>query len=425
MPKDTLQTRTIAYVANQIREKQAQLKGSESDTRKSLVNPILDAYGWKTDDPGMVRQEQGHAQPGRPDYTLIDQKRNVAVAPVEVKKLGSPELLNLGAQIGQYTDGAGKNARIAIATDGDKWIFRRPGAGDHEKPLAEVQISQDKPEAAAQTLTRLLRPSSIIGPANQNPNDATPTKADKELNSIEARPDLAPDPRHSAYCVIDVETTGFSSEHDKIIEVGAIKIVNGQEVDSFQTFVDPERSIPPQIQTLTGITYRETNGAPKFDQVRDRVQQFIGNHPVIAHNAAFDKRMLVAHGIDPGPNEWFDTMKLSRRIDQDEDSHSLENITKRLGIYQEGNHRADADARLTGKTFWLLMEKARTMNTDRRSSLVRETSRRGQGPEGGLLRTAGLNLPSAAPTAAPTRARATRKRGSVTPNAGRRPIGVK
>ena len=424
MPKETLQTRTIAHVAHQIRQRQAQLRQSEAETRKILVNPILDAYGWKLKDPSQVRQENQGSQPGigkaRPDYTLIDPERRVPVAPVEVKKLGSPNIDQIAAQVGQYTDGPGKNARIVITTDGDRWQFRRPGAGDDEKPLAEVQLSQDKPEEAAKTLTRLLRPSSITGHTGEV------SKADKELDSINVRPDLAPDPHHNTYCVIDVETTGFSSEKDKIIEVGAIKIVNGQEVDSMQSFVDPGRPIPAEVQKLTGIGYAQTNGAPRFEQIRARVQSFIGDHPVIAHNAVFDKRMLVAHGIDPGNREWYDTMKLSRRIDQQEKSHSLENITKRLGIFEEGNHRADHDARLTGRTFWLLMERARTMPSAKRQSLVRETSRRGQSPEGGLLLTAGNIQPSkAVPGRANGPGNRQHKPGRRTPNAGRNPIAVK
>ena len=378
--KPTMQLQAIALIAHRIRTNQNQLRQSESLTRSQLINPILEAYGWKIHDPKQVRMEQGTAQPGRPDISLIDPERNVPITALEAKALGtSPSILQKAdSQVSAYMDGAGKTNRLSIITDGDKWIFRRPGQSDHARPLAEVQLSQDKPQEAAQTLTRVLRPSSIME-----------GKMDNELNNADfLSSSESPDYTNQTYVVLDVETTGFSPGRDKIIEFGAVKIINGKEVDSMQTFINPERPIPKQIVELTHINDNMVRNAPTFEQARYRINQFIGTSgPVIAHNASFDKRMLQAQGVGNNipDNQWYDTMKLSRRIYNSEKQHNLEAITKRLGIYQEGNHRADVDARMTGKAFALMMENTQKMTDDKRNSLIRETSRRKQTPESSLL----------------------------------------
>lgn len=377
----TKQTRAIALVAERIRSNQQQLAQSEQKTRTDLINPILDAYGWKLNDSHQVRMEQGSAQPGRPDISLIDPDRGIPVAPLEAKKLASPEMQRALRQAQEYTDGGGKTAKVVITTDGDRWIFQRPGQADTEKPLASVQISQDKPEDAARTLTRVLRPRSIIT-----------GKMDKELDKAEAAPSAAPDRRINTYTVLDLETTGFGN-NDKIIEVGAVKVRDGQETDSMQTFVNPGRPIPAPVRELTGITDKDVKDAPFFDRIKARLQQFIGNDPAIAHNAAFDRRMLEAHGVNTENTDWYDTMKLSRRIDQDQKEHNLEAITRRLGIDTPGPHRADVDARITAKAFNALMDKAEDLPADKRRSLIRETSRRGQNPEGALLAASASKTP--------------------------------
>lgn len=318
--------------------------------------------------------EQGSAQPGWPDISLIDPARNVPIAPLEARKLGSPELKNALHQLSAHSDGAGKTARVMVLTDGDTWSFHRPGSTDAMKPLAQVQISQDKPEDAATTLTRALRPTSIRN-----------GKMDRELGQAAYTPGAAPDHRLETCCVLDTETTGFSAERDKIIKFGAIKVVNGKEIDSFQTFINPGRPIPKNVVDITHIDDSMVRNAPRFEQVKGRIEEFIRDWPIIAHNAGFDRRMLEGHGVKTDGQQWFDTLRLSRRIYQESDSHSLENLCKRLGIFEEGNHRADFDARLTGKAFALMLQHSASLSDDKRDSLIRETSRRGHDAEGGLL----------------------------------------
>ena len=400
--KPTEQAKTVSWVVKQIRDNQDKYRASEAETRKELINPILTAYGWHLNDPSEVRMEQGTAQPGRPDISLIDPEKKQSIAAIEAKKLGSPELNQKAVhQLTGYSDGSGKTNRIAILTDGDKWVFRRPGQNDDEKPLAEIQLSQDKPEEAMKTLTRVLRPAAIKG-----------EKMEQELNNVKTIVEAAPDHRYNEYVVLDVETTGFSPERDKVIEFGAVKIINGKEVDSMQTFVNPGKPIPKAVKELTHIDDNMVKDAPQFGAVKGDIQRFIGNYPVVAHNASFDHRMLTAEGIQSN-SEWYDTMKLSRWLYQDEDRHNLETITKRMGIYEEGTHRADQDARLTGKAFAVMMNDAAHMKADKRASILREASRKGQDPTVALLAGAGqasmrsavasgpVNQPSTAPSGPP------------------------
>ena len=373
----TLQKKAIALVAQRIRNDQNRYSASEANTRKDLINPILDAYGWNLANPSQVRSEQGTANPGRADLTLIDPERRAPIAQLEAKKLGSPDMTKAVLQIAQYNDGGGRTNRLNIITDGDKWVFRRPGSSDAEKPLAEVQITQDHPNDSASTLTKLLRPQRI-----------RTGQMDQVLNTMDAGAGSAPALESNVYISLDLETTGFSNKYDRIIEFGAVKFRDGKEIDSMRTLVNPGRNIPDAVQELTGITNADVSTAPRWGQVRRQVDQFIQGHPIIAHNAAFDQRMLNAHGITTS-HKWYDTMKLSRRVYPDQPSHSLENITLKLGIHQPGTHRADVDARLTARAFTMLMARANAMTPDKRASLIRETHRRSQTPESRLLQAAG------------------------------------
>ncbi len=88
--------------------------------------------------------------------------------------------------------------------------------------------------------------------------------------------------------VFDIETTGFSSKNDKIIEIGAVKLKDGEIVDSFSTFVDPKVNIPYKITELTSITQNMVNGQPTIDEVLPKFMEFVGDSVLVAHNAAFD-----------------------------------------------------------------------------------------------------------------------------------------
>ncbi|HQY48072.1 MAG TPA: 3'-5' exonuclease, partial [Usitatibacteraceae bacterium] len=108
-----------------------------------------------------------------------------------------------------------------------------------------------------------------------------------------ARPDgaavtlLAP-----AVAFVDLETTGTSATGDRVTEVAIVRVVDGELVEEWSTLVDPECSIPPDIQVLTGITNEMVRGAPTFAEIRHEVLERLEGHLFVAHNARFDYGFL-------------------------------------------------------------------------------------------------------------------------------------
>ena len=152
--------------------------------------------------------------------------------------------------------------------------------------------------------------------------------------------------------VFDIETTGFSSKNDKIIEIGAVKLKDGEIVDSFSTFVDPKVNIPYKITELTSITQNMVNGQPTIDEVLPKFMEFVGNSVLVAHNAAFDVGFIKKNLMDMGKtlkNPVMDTVPLARYLYPDLKKVKLNLVAKHLGISLENHHRAVDDAKATAE----------------------------------------------------------------------------
>ena len=152
------------------------------------------------------------------------------------------------------------------------------------------------------------------------------------------------------YVVFDIETTGFSSKNDKIIEIGAVKLKDGEIVDSFSTFVDPKVNIPYKITELTSITQNMVNGQPTIDEVLPKFMEFVGDSVLVAHNAAFDVGFIKKNLMDMGKtlkNPVMDTVPLARYPDLKKVKLNL--VAKHLGISLENHHRAVDDAKATAE----------------------------------------------------------------------------
>ncbi|MCX0390439.1 PolC-type DNA polymerase III, partial [Clostridium perfringens] len=154
------------------------------------------------------------------------------------------------------------------------------------------------------------------------------------------------------YVVFDIETTGFSSKNDKIIEIGAVKLKDGEIVDSFSTFVDPKVNIPYKITELTSITQNMVNGQPTIDEVLPKFMEFVGDSILVAHNAAFDVGFIKKNLMDMGKtlkNPVMDTVPLARYLYPDLKKVKLNLVAKHLGISLENHHRAVDDAKATAE----------------------------------------------------------------------------
>ena len=161
------------------------------------------------------------------------------------------------------------------------------------------------------------------------------------------------------YIVFDIETTGFSSIRDRIIEIGAVKVVNGKIVDQFSTFVNPKRPIPFEITNLTGITDEMVMGSPAIEEVLPQFLEFVGDGVLVAHNAGFDVGFIEQNCRNLGLDDHFvyvDTVALARVLLPTLSKYKLNIVAKALNISLENHHRAVDDAGATAEIFVKFVE---------------------------------------------------------------------
>lgn len=162
------------------------------------------------------------------------------------------------------------------------------------------------------------------------------------------------------FVVFDLETTGFSSKNDKIIEIGAVKIKNGEVVDRFSKFVNPKRPLPAIIIELTGITDEMLVDADPIDNTILEFMEFVGDATMVAHNAPFDvafiKKNLRDKDIDFN-NQVLDTVPLARFLYPELKKVKLNIVAKHLGVSLENHHRAVDDAKATANILMVCFEK--------------------------------------------------------------------
>jgi DNA polymerase III epsilon subunit family exonuclease len=149
------------------------------------------------------------------------------------------------------------------------------------------------------------------------------------------------------YIIIDTETTGLNYKTDRVIEIGAIKIVNSQIVEKFDMLVDSVEEVPQVIQKITGITKRDLlKEGERPEDVYPKLREFISDYTLVAHNAQFDYKFLNAemyrYNIDPITNPYVCTLKLARKSIPGLFNHKLTTIKHHLNLKFE-SHRALAD----------------------------------------------------------------------------------
>ena len=163
----------------------------------------------------------------------------------------------------------------------------------------------------------------------------------------------------TTYCVFDLETTGISFRTEKITEIGIMKVRNGEVIDSFETFVNPEKPIPMRVQEITHITDEMVKDAPTIEEIMPKVLEFFGDSVLVAHNADFDTSFIKYNCDRMGlkfDNTYLDTLRLAKDLFPDYKKYKLGIIAENLGIKVEVAHRALDDVDTTVKVFNVMLK---------------------------------------------------------------------
>lgn len=169
----------------------------------------------------------------------------------------------------------------------------------------------------------------------------------------------------ATYIVFDIETTGLSVTQNKIIEIAAVKMEEGKEVDRYATFVNPHVRIPYNIQQLTNINDEMVKDAPDVEEVLKDFVQFAGDAVLVAHNARFDVDFVNAKlkelGLPEMTNPVLDTLELARMLFPTMKNHRLNTLAAKYKVSLENHHRAIDDTLALGEILNGLLEDANKM----------------------------------------------------------------
>lgn len=163
------------------------------------------------------------------------------------------------------------------------------------------------------------------------------------------------------FIAFDLETTGTVAGVNQIIEIGAVKFINGEPAALFSTLVDPGVPIPPGASAVNGISNDMVAGKPKVDTLLESLTEFCGDMPMVAHNANFDAQFLIAdfkkHEFPTPRGVILDTLSISRKVIPGLANYRLGTLTQHLKIATGTFHRAEDDATACGRLFQELCAK--------------------------------------------------------------------
>lgn len=251
------------------------------------------------------------------------------------------------------------------------WETEPMHAGGESSPLTLREIVErhggeiwfQKDKLSHRSFVRMLIPTADVPEALAAPvtthTDSRPEYYDfdlfhrtEETRALDDRPLT-----ELTYTVFDTETTGLDpSAGDEIIQIGAIRIVNGRLLHNevFDQLINPRRAISAESSRIHGMTNNSLAGQPAIEQVLPQFSAFAEDTVLVGHNAAFDMRFLQVKEASTGiafRQPVLDTLLLSALIHPNQDSHRLEAIAERLGVNIVGRHTALGDAIVTGEVF--------------------------------------------------------------------------
>src|SRR5687768_17580139 len=178
------------------------------------------------------------------------------------------------------------------------------------------------------------------------------------------------------YIALDLEATGKHPDLDEILEIGAVKVRDGEIIDRWESLVRPQQQIPYKVTQLTGIRWADVARAPHVSQVMPHLARFVGDSPIIGQSIAFDLAMLAKAGAKLSNVPW-DTFELATLLVPEAAVYNLRSVADKLGVKTQEvqTHRALADAELTMHVFNALRERIEDIPLEVLSEINRSTSR--------------------------------------------------
>lgn len=165
------------------------------------------------------------------------------------------------------------------------------------------------------------------------------------------------------YCVLDLETTGFSYRYDNILEIGIIRVRNNEIVDSYSQLINPQFHIPKVIEQLTGITNEMIIDKPLINEVKETVLNFIGSDLIVGHNVSFDINFIQENFGVILENKYTDTLQFSKKLYPKLEHHRLSDMVSFLNL-SNNEHRALSDCISTKELYDEIRKKMRTENIE-------------------------------------------------------------
>ena len=287
--------------------------------------------------PGMWLKVQGYVKLSR-DGDLVLEPKNINTYPHETRQDTAPVKR---VELHAHTTFSNMDALCSLSPKAgpDSNLVKRAESWGHPAiAITDHGVVQGFPDAwhSAGEIKLLY---GMEGYFINNVDDRIVVHGDKEFSFTDE------------FVAFDIETTGLFVKYDAITEIAAAVICNGEVVDQFQTFVDPGRHLEAENIAMTGITDAMLVGAPKPAEALASFLEFVGNRPLVAHNAEFDigfiRKGCREAGLEFNPT-YLDTLVLAQNLLPELNKHKLDIVAEHLGLPAFRHHRAGDDAATCG-----------------------------------------------------------------------------
>ncbi|MCC6315235.1 MAG: GIY-YIG nuclease family protein [Thermomicrobiales bacterium] len=240
-----------------------------------------------------------------------------------------------------------------LASRAEAYLIERGGSAPEEALIAHVFGSTGTPDLWRPLLRSLLAPAERLG---RRADGCWMVAANHAVGAVNLLRD---------FVAIDVETTGLKPSSQRIVEIAAIRYADGEEIERFESLVNPGRRLPKYVAELTGLDDATLAEAPPFSDVAEQVLAAIGGALLVGHNVGFDIAFLNAELQRLGRpiliNERLDTMGLAVRLMPGTRKPGLQTVAEKLGVVARSSkrHRAGMDAAIAAGVALQLAEHAR------------------------------------------------------------------